>query len=512
MTLGMDFPIPKGKEKGERRMKKRWHWCFWFLCLWLTASVYTEINASEKVPVTIPGKRFYMIAEDVVEQINQKRIANGLGILQMDGELMEMAMHGAAQYQMGDGYVPEGDVSCPYRAVRLTSYMEWNLYQEAVHVMEEETTRIVAGCESLTDGWENYGRIGIGCFAAKPGEFLNNNVGVVVLLGEGGMQQEYHSPGKNLFCREEGMAEKGAFWLTVSGKINQTADGAYDVMKKGESRDLAPALESRRSFKMVNMEKVPYRTTLSGEGAFWRSSDPSVASVTADGRVQAKKCGVCILFVEFGPWAASRKIVVADRIGSNQMGYVYPIYDRPGSIPSGYSGKCSVGGKICFVTNGKGMPKEVSKKKTDGTSIGKRIKNKGAYYRVVSAKKRTVQFQKPVRTNLSVMEIPETVSFKGKKYRVISISADAFRGCRALKKVTIGNNIRTIGKRAFYGCRKLKHIGIKTKHLTGTSVGKQAFSRVHPNVKVKVPSGKVSRYRKLLSAKGIGKKVKIKRQ
>ena len=41
-----------------------------------------------------------------------------------------------------------------------------------------------------------------------------------------------------------------------------------------------------------------------------------------------------------------------------------------------------------------------------------------------------------------------------------SISANAFKNHRTLTKVKIGDNIKTIGKKAFYGCKKLKTVTI----------------------------------------------------
>lgn len=489
---------------GEISLKKMIHLAMLAVCFILMGIFHADAAASGTVTVTVPGKRFYTVADAAVKEFNRKRTANGLDAFHVDGELMETAMKAAAEYQTGKGYSPEDGIACPYCAVRLVSYMEPNLYLESGTVVMDEASRIVAGCESLTEGWEGYDTIGIGCFAAKPGEFLNNNTGIVVLLGTGGTKQPYTSPGRTVACQEKVTVDPADFGLTVSGKISQTKDGAYDVMKKGESKALSPALESRRRFKQVNLEKVPYRTILSSAGASWSSTASPVVSVRADGTVKAMTCGVAVVTVSLGPWTASRKIVVADRIGSTSLGSAYPVFDSRSHIPAGYSGVCSVDETLYTIKNGK----IVAGGKTSGPKV---IKKDGLSYKVVSEKERTVQVKKPVTKTIPVAEIPATVMAGGKKYRVISIAAKAFQGCRNLKRVTIGKNIKTVGKKAFYGCTRLRNIVVQTQKLSGRTVGKKAFGNTGPKVKVKVPAKKLSLYRKLFYARGIGKKGKIKK-
>lgn len=130
-------------------------------------------------------------------------------------------------------------------------------------------------------------------------------------------------------------------------------------------------------------------------------------------------------------------------------------------------------------------------------------------YTVTDPKKKTVaykQFKDPKATKLT---IPDTVKIGGKTYKVTSIAAEAFKGNKKLKKVTIGKNIQSIGKEAFYGCRKLSSITIKTTKLKSKTVGAKAFKGIAAKAKIKVPKSKKVSYKKLLKAKGIGKKVKI---
>lgn len=478
-----------------------------FVGIFLMGMGAIRADASERCSVTVPGKRFYTVADQAILEINQKRVRNGHPAFKTDGNLMEIAMQAAAGQQTGSRYFPEGEVSCAYQAVRLTSYLEANLYGEASGTMKEEVARIVSGCESLTEGWDSYDTIGIGCFAAMPGEFLNNNVGVIVLLGKGDRGEAYQSPGKTVACQETVTVDTDSFFLTISGKKNMTADGIYDVMKKGESKIVAPALVCRNAWKQVNLERVPYQTVLSPAGASFQSSAPSVVSVGTDGRLKAGTYGTAVVTVRLGPWSAARKIVVADGIGSSSLGTCYPVFTSKSHILAGYSGKCSVNGSVCTIKKGK----IVSRKAVSTGSQGKQIKKGGAYYRILSVKNRTVQYQKPVRKTAPSSEIPTTVVIGGKTYKVVSVAANAFRGCRNLTRVTIGYHVRTIGKQAFYGCSRLRKIVVKTRSLTKKTVGKQAFGKIHPKATVNVPAKKLSSYRKLFHRRGVGKKGTIKK-
>ena len=121
----------------------------------------------------------------------------------------------------------------------------------------------------------------------------------------------------------------------------------------------------------------------------------------------------------------------------------------------------------------------------------------------------TAVLSKPRNKTITKLSIPATVSANGKMYKVLSVSANACKGLKKLKTVTIGKNIKKIGKNAFRDCKKLKSITIKTSNLTSSKVGANAFKGIYSKATIKVPKKKLSAYKKLLKKKGIGKKVKI---
>lgn len=117
---------------------------------------------------------------------------------------------------------------------------------------------------------------------------------------------------------------------------------------------------------------------------------------------------------------------------------------------------------------------------------------KGNLYAVTSVKKKELTFVKPKKGTKGSLTIPASISVKGVKYKVTSISANACKGNKKLTKVIIGVNIKKIGKRAFYGCTKLKNVTIKTTKLTKKSIGKDAFAKIGKSAKIKA-SKKISR-------------------
>lgn len=102
-------------------------------------------------------------------------------------------------------------------------------------------------------------------------------------------------------------------------------------------------------------------------------------------------------------------------------------------------------------------------------------------------------------------------TYKISGYKITGIGKKAFAGYPYLKKVSIGKNVNRIEAQAFAGCKKLKSMTIKTNALTAKRVGSKAFKGISAKAVIKVPAKKVKAYKKLLRAKGVGKKVKIKK-
>lgn len=125
-----------------------------------------------------------------------------------------------------------------------------------------------------------------------------------------------------------------------------------------------------------------------------------------------------------------------------------------------------------------------------------------------SAKGRVVEVSNGSKATGKVT-IPDTITFAGKKYKVTGIGAKAFANNKKITKVTIGKNVKTIGKMSFYKCKKLKQVVIRSTKIT--KIGQKAFYGNAKTLKVKVPKSKLNKYKKLLKKSKVSSKLKVSR-
>lgn len=134
-------------------------------------------------------------------------------------------------------------------------------------------------------------------------------------------------------------------------------------------------------------------------------------------------------------------------------------------------------------------------------------------YRVLDTKKKTaavVGVGGKKGKKVTSVTIAKTVKINGVTYKVTKIGKNAFKGCKYLKKITIGSNVKKIEKGAFANCRKLASINMKKANGI-TSIGSKAFSKINSKAKVSVPSKKLSKYTRMLKKAGLPKKAVIKK-
>lgn len=148
-----------------------------------------------------------------------------------------------------------------------------------------------------------------------------------------------------------------------------------------------------------------------------------------------------------------------------------------------------------------------------------------------ATKNGTVTVQKPKKKTYQNITIPKTIKLNGYTFKVTSISSRAFKGCKKLKSVKIGDNVSRIDKYAFMECGKLQsitigkgltHIGNKAfykdkslKKITIKSsklkkVYAKAFSGISKKAVIDVPNKKVKGYKKILKKGNYPKNTKIK--
>lgn len=214
---------------------------------------------------------------------------------------------------------------------------------------------------------------------------------------------------------------------------------------------------------------------------------------------------------------------------------------------------CVVCGKKMLLGSAPATPKPSNPK------VGTTFKVNGSTYKLTQVgKTRTAALYKASKR--VAVSIPSKVTYKGKSYTVTSIGAkafynnktivtaavpstvktvgtQAFSGCTKLKKVTGFTNVVSIGKQAFFKCSALTQIGSKSGTITLNkvqkiynsafqnckkitkltipskslkSVGNKAISGINKKTVIRVPSSKLSTYKKLFrSSTGYVKSMKI---
>ena len=197
----------------------------------------------------------------------------------------------------------------------------------------------------------------------------------------------------------------------------------------------------------------------------------------------------------------------------NVATYVWPVKKNNNGNTGGNTGGGSGGGAMPgnTATPAPGNTEAPDSTTKPGSNVPSKVTVKNSSYKVTSkGSTKTVEYT-GVKKNTKEITIPSSVKINGKDYKVTAIKANAFKGNKKIQKITIGKNIKKIGKGAFKNCKKLKKIVIKSKKLVSKNIGKNAFKGIPKNAVIKVPKGKVKAYKKFIIKKGgAGKKVKVK--
>ena len=142
------------------------------------------------------------------------------------------------------------------------------------------------------------------------------------------------------------------------------------------------------------------------------------------------------------------------------------------------------------ISDSQATKKPAEREKAVPKKVGAILKVKGNKYRVTKSKVKgsTVEFTGYTNKKKKKVTIPESITVQGVEYDVTSI-----------------------GEKAFSNCKKLTLLEIKTKKLTKKTVAKKTFKSIRKKTVIKVPKSKYKAYKKVLRARGLNKKVKIKK-
>ena len=155
-------------------------------------------------------------------------------------------------------------------------------------------------------------------------------------------------------------------------------------------------------------------------------------------------------------------------------------------------------------------PYNYHEKVDKASAINNVVKYKDAYYRIIS--NNAVAYKSFKGKGRSVV-IPDKIKIKNRYYKVTVILDYALKNNKKIQNITIGKNIKKIGREAFYNCKRLKKITVKTNAISQKMIGKNAFKKAgasnYKKLIVKVPKKKKI-YKIIFRKKGLSKKVQIK--
>lgn len=249
---------------------------------------------------------------------------------------------------------------------------------------------------------------------------------------------------------------------------------------------LSPAsqlLLQPRDARFLNVSYIPENTTDDRTLTFL-SSAPLVASVDENGLVTAHHTGSAVISV-LSAKGHLRKMTVTvyarqkpsspdpDISGSDMPDTNPPAADVP-THPT------------TDIPIAKGMAYTVKGMKYRITGTGK---GAAATAALIGTTRR--------KSSLKSLSVNDTVTIGKKSFRVTAVGKDAFRGFIKLKTLQLGKYVKTIGKSSFRGCRNLKRLTIRSRQLK--SIGKAALKGISKRALIRIPEGKRSRYRRLLT-------------
>lgn len=214
----------------------------------------------------------------------------------------------------------------------------------------------------------------------------------------------------------------------------------------------------------------------------WTSSNPAVASVK-DGVITAAAEGEALITVttEQGGFQDSFYVRV------NKAKDI-PITDKP-------------------------KPVNPPVDKSDLIKAGETAELESGRYKVINAEKKTAMLIQAKNKKKASITIPAQITIKGVNFKVVQVGANAFKGFRKLKKITLTKNITTIGKNAFSGCTGLSSVVVKGTGLKSIKAG--AFKKTSRKMTVKFLSKRVKANKreallKKMKKAGMSKSAKVK--
>ena len=108
------------------------------------------------------------------------------------------------------------------------------------------------------------------------------------------------------------------------------------------------------------------------------------------------------------------------------------------------------------------------------------------------------------------VKVPDTVTFNGVTYKVVSVTNGSLANEKKAKTIEIGENVESLPNSAFKACKKMKVLKIKNKNKV-IKLSKKTFKGIKGKITLKVPAAFVADYKKQIKKLKLTKKVSVKK-
>lgn len=265
----------------------------------------------------------------------------------------------------------------------------------------------------------------------------------------------------------------------------------------------------------------------------WSTSDKAVATVkdglvtgigegkaviTALGEDESKVLGGCHVTVtkrrpkEIN--AAAQAIQEKKAVVPEEKEAVQPVREKKAVVPEKKEEVQPVREKKAVVPEEKEEVQSIHEKSPDSPEEFIRIEEPGCSgiykFKKTDNRIKGVAFVELINSEETEIAIPAAICIDGQTYPVTELASKAFKDNQRLESVTVGSNVKKIGREALSGCINLKKITIEGTALK--SIGENAIKNIDAKTTIKCPKQQIKKYKKLFKGKtGYEKTMKIKK-
>ena len=305
-----------------------------------------------------------------------------------------------------------------------------------------------------------------------------------------------------------GIDKAGNVYFNTSNNVDTSVNGIYRINMGHVAVTGVSLSDSSKSIdvgKDFTLSAAVSPSDATNKDVMYSSSDVSVASVDASGKVSGKKAGKAIITAKTvqGRKTATCEVTV-NAVPDNKPGEGGNGSGESSSSDSSGNSNSSSGGSSSSKT-----PSVTTDKNSESAAVGSTKKIGSNSYKVLS--KGAVAFTKA--KNQKSVTVPASVKIGGTSYKVTQVTASAFKGSK-IRTITISKNVKVIKANAFKGSKATKLI-LKTKLLKKAKVKGCLKGSKIKTVQVKVGKKSVNKtyvkkYKKIFTKSNAGRKVKVK--